>query len=368
MVTSGRPFFPCGRMRKRYSEGGGILFLMEGFRSQLFYSHNNRKPFHFVSGGFGMDKKLALDFVGVTELAAIASAEWIGKGDKHAADKAATEAMRKSFNELSMDGTIVIGEGERDEAPMLFIGEKVGTGQGPAVDIAVDPLECTNSVAYARPNAIAVLAAGPAGTLLHAPDTYMDKITVGPQAKGAIDIDASVSDNLAAIAAALDKPVGEVTVIVLDRDRHKELVARIREAGARIKLIPDGDISGAMAPCLPDSGIDVLMGVGAAPEGVIGAVAVGSMGGDMQTRMKWRSDEDRQRAAGMGFKKLDEKLQIRDMVATDDAVFVATGVLSGPLAPGVEITNAGIATHSLVIDSKSGIIRRIETRLPPGEI
>jgi fructose-1,6-bisphosphatase class II len=308
-----------------------------------------------------MDKNLALEFVRVTELAAIDSARWMGRGDKNAADEAATEMMRKKFNELDIAGTIIIGEGERDEAPMLFIGEKVGSGKGSEIDIAVDPLECTNSVAYGRPNAISVMAAAPKGTMLHAPDTYMDKIAVGPEAIGVIDLDASVEKNLKAIAKAKKMDVRDLMVIVLDRDRHEKLIEDIRKTGARITLISDGDVSGAISTCLPDSDIDVLMGTGAAPEGVISAAAINALGGEMQARLHFRNEEERTRAKKMGIKDLNKKMTARDLVNTDKAIFVATGISTGPFLKGVDFTPFGAITQSIVMRTKSGTTRYIET-------
>jgi len=308
-----------------------------------------------------MDKNLALEFVRVTEEAAIASARWVGKGDKHSADQAAVNLMRKRFDTLDIDGKIVIGEGERDEAPMLFIGEKVGSGKGPAFDIAVDPLECTNSVAYGRPNAIAVLAAAPAGDLVGAPDTYMNKIAVGPLAKGKIDLDKSPAENINAVAKALGKPVDEVTVVVLDRERHEKLIKEIRATGARIILIPDGDISGAIAPSLETNDVDMLLGIGAAPEGVIAASAIKCLGGEIQARFSFRNEEEKKRAKEMGIKDLDKKYYNDDLAKGNNVVFAATGVLSGLLLDGVQFTKEGAITHSLVTRSKSGTVRFIKT-------
>ncbi|MBN2421592.1 class II fructose-bisphosphatase [Candidatus Woesearchaeota archaeon] len=308
-----------------------------------------------------MDKNLALEFVRITEAAAIASARWVGKGDKHKADDAATRMMRKTFNDINIEGKIVIGEGERDEAPMLFIGEKVGKGNGIKIDIAVDPLECTNSVAYGRSNAMAVLAAAPAGTLLHAPDIYMNKIAVGPKAKGVIDLDASVATNLKKIAKALEKEVKDLTVMVLERDRHDDLIKEIREADARIILIPDGDISAAIAPSIPYSGVDVLMGIGAAPEGVIAAAALSCLGGDFQGRLVYRNEQDKERTKSMGIKDLEKKMSIPDLVRTNLAMFAATGVTDGPFFKGVQFTSEGAITHSLVMRANTKTIRYITT-------
>ncbi len=306
----------------------------------------------------GMERNLALDFVRVTEEAAIAAARWVGKGDKNAADQAAVNLMRKRFDSIDIDGKVVIGEGERDEAPMLYIGEKVGTGKGPKIDIAVDPLECTNSVAFGRPNAISVFAAAPRGNLLGAPDTYMNKIAVGPLAKGKIDLDATTAENINAVAEACGKPVDEVTVVVLDRDRHQSLIKEIREAGARIILIPDGDISGGIAPSLETSDVDMLLGIGAAPEGVIAAAAIRCLGGEMQARFAYKNEDDRQRAEKMGIKDHDRKYRTNDL-AGDEVVFAATGIMPGLLLDGVQFTSKGAITHSLVMRSKSMTIRHI---------
>jgi len=305
-----------------------------------------------------MDRNLALEFVRVTEAAAIEASKWIGKGDKNSADKAATEAMRSRFNSVDVNGTVVIGEGERDEAPMLFIGEKVGSGKGPEIDIAVDPIEGTNSVAFGYPNSIAVFAAGPRGTLLHAPDMYMNKIAVGPGVTG-VHLDSSVKDNVEAVAKALGKPVEEVTVIVLDRDRHKDLIQQIRNAGARVRLISDGDVAGAIAPCLPDSGVDMLMGIGAAPEGVIATTAVKCLGGFFQGRLEPKNDEEKERARTMGVEP-DKLLEIEDLAKGDNLQFAATGIVEGPILKGITTSAHGIQTHSLVMRSKTRTIRFIE--------
>src|SRR3989344_5064424 len=255
-----------------------------------------------------MDGNLALDFVRATEAAALSSALWMGKGNEKQADHAAVEAMRKAFNIIDIDGTVVIGEGERDEAPMLYIGEKVGSGKGMKLDIAIDPLEGTTITARGNPNAMSVFAAAPHNGLLNAPDTYMEKIAVGPKCVGAIDLDASVEDNLHAISKRLDKPIEEVTAVILDRDRHKELIEKVRKCGCRIRLIRDGDIAGALAPALRESGIDILFGTGGAPEGVIAAVALKCLGGEIQGRLKFRNEEERERAKKMGITDLNKKL------------------------------------------------------------
>ena len=307
-----------------------------------------------------MDRNLALELARVTEAAALAAARWMGKGDKNAADQAAVDAMRKAFNDVYIDGTVVIGEGERDEAPMLYIGEKVGKG-GPKVDIALDPLECTNSVAYGRPNALSVIAIGPPGTLLHAPDTYMEKIAVGPKAAEVIDLTLPVEDNLHRIAKALDYELDEITCVILDRDRHKDLVERVRKLGCRIHFISDGDVGGAIATAIPDSGIDVLLGVGAAPEGVLAAAALRCVGGSIQGKLQFRNQEEKDRAKAMGIKDLDRVYTENDLASGDHIMFAATGVSDGDLLRGIRFTGHGAVSHSLVMRSRSGTVRRLET-------
>jgi fructose-1,6-bisphosphatase II len=309
-----------------------------------------------------MDENLALDFVRVTEAAAMASARWVGKGDKNAADGAAVKLMRKTFDSLHIDGTVVIGEGERDKAPMLFIGEKVGKGSGTKVDIAVDPLECTNSVAFGRPNAIAVLSACPSGGMLHAPDTYMNKIAVGPKAYGKVSLDATVEQNIHSVAKALDKQVKDVTVMILARDRHVSLIEEVRKVGARVLLISDGDVSGAIAPSIKESGVDILLGIGAAPEGVLAASALACLGGYMEGRLHFRNEEEKQRATKMGIKDLNALLKIEDLVNADNCMFAATGVTDGPFLKGTRFTKKGATTYSIVMRSKSKTVRFLETR------
>jgi fructose-1,6-bisphosphatase II len=307
-----------------------------------------------------MDRNLALEFARITEAAAISSARWMGKADKIKADKAAVDSMRKRFNYVDFKGRVVIGEGEKDEAPMLYVGEELGTGNGPEMDIAVDPLECTTNLAKGKPNAISVLAAGPKGSLLNAPGSYMDQLAVGPGAKGAIDIKASVKKNLRNIAKALKKDIDELTVIILERSRHEETIKQIRETGARIRLIEHGTISAGIAPAMPDSGIDVMMGIGGAPEGVITAVALRCMGGDIQGIIKPHKEEFKQQAIDRGL-NLNKVYKINDLAKGDHLVFAATGVSDGPLLKGVVFTKYGQLTHSLVMRSKSGTIRYIET-------
>lgn len=309
-----------------------------------------------------MDRNLALEFVRVTEAAALASARWMGRGEEKAADAAAVDAMRKAFDVVHMDGTVVIGEGERDEAPMLYIGEKVGqkSADAPSLDIALDPLEGTTICATGGPGSISVIAIAEKGKFLHAPDTYMDKIACGPAAKGTIDIDKTPTENVHAVAKALQKSVNDLTVVILDRPRHKELIDEVRKTGARINLIGDGDVSAAVAAAWPDSGIDMLIGVGGAPEGVISAAAMQCLGGDFQGRLKFRNDEERARATRMGIKDLDKKFTI-DELASGSVMFVATGVTDGSLLKGIRFLPDGKAkSHSVVMRSQTGTIRTIE--------
>jgi len=307
-----------------------------------------------------MDRNLALEFVRITEAAAISCAGHMGKGDKIKADQAAVDAMRKRFNYVDFKGEVVIGEGEKDEAPMLFVGEELGTGKGPEMDIAIDPLECTTNLAKGKPNAISVLAAGPKGSLLDAPGSYMDQLAVGPGAKGVIDIKAPVEKNLKNIAKALGKDIEDLTVMILERPRHDDMINQIREAGARIRLIDHGTISAGIAPALPDSGIDVMMGIGGAPEGVITAAALKCVGGDIQGILKPHKDEFKKQALDKGM-DLDKVYNIDDLAKGNQLVFAATGISDGPLLKGVVITEYGFLTHSLVMRSKSGTIRYVET-------
>jgi fructose-1,6-bisphosphatase class II len=310
-----------------------------------------------------MERNLALEFVRVTEAAALASARWIGHGNEKAADQAAVDAMRRAFDSVRIDGTVVIGEGERDEAPMLYIGEKVGfkSEDSPKVDIALDPLEGTTICATGGVGSISVIALAEHGNFLHAPDTYMDKIACGPAAKGMIDIDKSPTENINRVAEALRKPIQDVTVVILDRPRHKALIEETRKTGARIHLIGDGDVSAAVAAAWPDSGIDLLMGIGGAPEGVISAAAMQCLGGDFQGRLKFRNEEEKARALKMGIKNLEQKYTINDL-ARGSVMFCATGVTDGPLLKGVKALPKSMArTHSIVMRSKTGTIRTIDT-------
>ncbi|MFH1230236.1 MAG: class II fructose-bisphosphatase [Planctomycetota bacterium] len=308
-----------------------------------------------------MDRNLALEFVRVTEAAALGAAKWMGLGNDKAADQAAVDYMRKAFSAISFDGTVVIGEGERDEAPMLYIGEKIGKGDGPKLDIAIDPLEGTTLTAQGRANAISVVAAAPRGYFLNAPDTYMKKIAVGPAAAGVIDINAPVKDNVKAVAKKLCRDVGSVTVVILDRPRHADIIREVRELGARIFLIQDGDVAAAIATAFPqDSEVDLLIGIGGAPEGVLAAAALQCLGGDMQGQLKPRNDEEVKRAHKMGIKNIDKVFTIDELARGDDIMFAATGVTNGSFLKGVRITANGAMTHSVVMRSKTGTIRYIE--------
>ncbi len=301
-----------------------------------------------------MDRNLALEVVRVTEAAALASARLMGRGDEKAADQAAVDAMRTAFNSMNMCGTVVIGEGERDEAPMLYIGEKVGNAcmNGAEIDIALDPLEGTTLTATGGPNALSVIAIASKGNFLHAPDTYMEKIAVGPGAKGAIDITKSPTGNLKNIAKALRVYVEDLTVVILNRPRHQKLIDEVRAAGARIKLIPDGDVSAAIATAKEGSGVDVLMGIGGAPEGVIAAAAMKCVGGDMQGILRPRNNEEIERAKKMGIPDINRVYGIEELAA-GDVMFAATGVTDGDYLSGVRFFGGGAETHSVVMRSKT---------------
>jgi fructose-1,6-bisphosphatase II len=310
------------------------------------------------------DRNLALEVVRITEAAAIASARLMGRGDRKLADHVAVEAMRRAFDAIDIRGTVVIGEGERDEAPMLFIGETVGAGwkehddNSPKVDIAVDPLEGTNLCATGAPDAISVIAIADDGQFLNAPDTYMQKIAVGPEARGEIDLRESPTWNLQRIAKAKGKKIEELAAVILDRDRHSELIGEVRQAGARIRLIGDGDVSGAVMTANPESGIDVLFGTGGAPEGVISAAALRCVGGELQGRLRFRSDEERARAKRMGVKS-EDTIYATEELAAGDVMFAATGVTKGYLLDGVRFFGDGAKTESIVMRSKSGTVRVI---------
>lgn len=307
-----------------------------------------------------MERELALEFVRVTEAAALAAGRWMGRGQKDAADRAAVDAMRALLESVSIAGTVVIGEGEMDEAPMLYIGERVGCAQSPEVDVAVDPLEGTNLVAKGLPNAIAVLAVAEKGCLLHAPDMYMQKIAVGPQAAGCIDIDAPVLHNLQAIAKATGRHIHDLTVVILDRERHAGIIREVREAGARIKLISDGDVAPAVATAFPDSGVDLLLGIGGAPEGVLAAAALKCLGGEMQARLWPQSPEEAARAEQMGIRDIKAVLTHNDLARGDDVIFAATGITDGDLLRGVRYLGEKARTHSIVMRAKTGTVRFVE--------
>lgn len=309
-----------------------------------------------------MDRNLALEFVRITEAAALASARFMGRGEEKAADQAAVDAMRRAFDTVDIDGVVVIGEGERDEAPMLYIGEPVGKrkADSPPIDIALDPLEGTTICANGGVGAVSVIAVAERGNFLHAPDTYMDKIACGPAARGKISLEKSPEENIRIVAEVLNKSVSDVTVVILDRPRHADLIQSVRRTGARIRLIGDGDVSAGIAPCWEDSGIDLLLGVGGAPEGVITAAALKCLGGDFQGRLKFRSDEERARAQRMGLKDLDRVYKLEEL-AKGSVMFCATGVTDGPLLKGVRTLSGNRAmTHSIVMRSATGTVRRIE--------
>ena len=309
-----------------------------------------------------LDRSLLMDAVRVTEAAAIASWTEVGRGDEKAADQAAVDAMRTALNELNIDGVIVIGEGERDEAPMLYIGEKVGTGKGPRVDIALDPLEGTTLTAKAMANALAVMAWAPAGTMLNAPDTYMDKIACGPgYEEGVIDLDKSPADNVRALAKAKGVAPSEITVCVLDRPRHAEIIASLRDVGARVYLITDGDVAGVMNTADPETGVEMYVGQGGAPEGVLACAALKCVGGQFQGRLVFRNADERARAARLGITDLDRKYTLHEMVRAD-AIFAATGVTKGALLDGVRVQNGFVHTHTLVMNSSTQTVREIRMK------
>ena len=308
-----------------------------------------------------MERSLTMELVRVTEGAAQESARWLGRGKKEEADDAATTAMRQVFDTVPMQGTVVIGEGEMDEAPMLYIGEKLGTGVGPEVDVAVDPVEGTDIVASGGSGSLAVLAVADRGNLLHAPDMYMDKIAVGPEAVGLIDINAPVIENLKAVAKAKNKYIEDVVVTILNRERHADKIQEIREAGARIKLIDAGDVAGAINTAFEHTGVDMLLGAGGAPEGVLAAVALKCLGGEIQGKLLPQNDEERKRCKEMGV-DVNQVLYMDDLVKGDDAIFAATGITDGELLKGVKFIGGHATTHSVVMRFKSGTVRFIEGR------
>jgi len=301
-----------------------------------------------------------VEMLEVTEGAALAAGRWMGKGEKNLADQAAVEAMRLAFDQLDISGEIVIGEGERDEAPMLFIGEKVGRG-GEEIDIAVDPLEGTNLTAYGQPNSLAVLAFGPKGSLLNAPDTYMMKVATGPSAAGTIHVDASPTENVKAVAKALGRDPEDIVVCILDRERHADMIREVRSSGARIRLITDGDVFGAVATAIEGTGIHLYMGIGGAPEGVLAAAAMKCIGGTFMGRFAFRNDSERERALHMSECDVDGVLPMECLVRSDDAAFIATGVTDGEMLRGVKYFGGGARTHSVAMDGSTGTVRFIET-------
>ncbi len=320
-----------------------------------------------------MDRNLALEAVRVTEAAAIAASKLMGRGDEKQADQAAVDAMRRGLNGLQIDGTVVIGEGERDEAPMLYIGEKVGSGTGPKIDIALDPLEGTTITAKGGQNALAVLAMASEGGFLNAPDVYMDKIAVGGGLPdGVVDLDNAPGVNLKNLAKAKKMEVSDLVACILDRPRHAELIAKVRESGARIMLISDGDVSGVMATSRPDSGVDIYLGTGGAPEGVLAAAALRCIGGQMQGRLLFRNDDERGRATRIGIKDLNRKYTMLEL-AKGDVMFAATGVTDGTMLKGVRRFAGGGMTHSMIMRSRTGTVRFIEathdfTRKPGADV
>lgn len=308
-----------------------------------------------------MERSLSMELVRVTEAAALASARWMGRGKKDEADGAATSAMRAVLDTIPMKGTVVIGEGEMDEAPMLYIGEKLGNGYGPRVDVAVDPLEGTNIVASGGWNALAVIAVADHGNMLHAPDMYMDKIAVGPEAVGCIDIEAPIEDNLKAVAKAKNKNIEDLVATVLNRKRHEHIIHTLREAGVRIKLINDGDVAAAINTAFDHTGVDILFGSGGAPEGVLAAVALKCLGGEIQGKLLPQNDQELERCKKMGI-DVNKTLRMDDLVKGDDAIFAATGVTDGELLKGVQFKSSVATTHSLVMRAKSGTLRFIDGR------
>ncbi|GLT12283.1 class II fructose-bisphosphatase [Sulfitobacter sp. G21635-S1] len=310
------------------------------------------------------DRMLSLGLARVSEAAALASARLIGKGDEKAADQAAVNAMRTQLNMLDIAGVVVIGEGERDEAPMLYIGEEVGTGNGPGVDIALDPLEGTTLTAKDMPNALTVIAMGPRGSMLHAPDTYMDKLAIGPgYATGVVTLDMTPGERVKALAAAKGCAVADITVCILERPRHEDMIAEVRATGAAIRLITDGDVAGVMHCADPQTGIDMYMGAGGAPEGVLAAAALKCMGGQMYGRLLFRNDDERGRASKAGITDFD-RIYTRDEMVTEDVIFAATGVTGGTILPGVKREPGWLTTETLIMRSKTGSVRRINYRTP----
>ena len=307
-----------------------------------------------------MDRTLSLEFARVVEAAALRSGRLLGRGQKDAADGLAVDAMRQAFDSVRISGTVVIGEGEIDEAPMLYIGEHVGAG-GPEVDIAVDPIEGTNLIAKGQNGAIAVMAIAEKGGLLHAPDMYMEKLCVGPRGAGAIDITKSLTENIKNVAAKMERNVDEITLVMLDRERHQGLMKEAREVGARIMLISDGDVNPAMECCIEGSGVHMVVGTGGAPEGVLAAAALKCVGGDMQARLKPETEEEIRRCHEMGIADVNQVLTLNDLVRTDDVIFAATAITRGNLLNPIQYFPSGARTHTIVMRSKTGTVRFLDT-------
>lgn len=307
---------------------------------------------------------LLLDFLKVTESAALAARQWVGRGDKNAADEIATKTMRKHLNRINMKGEIVIGEGEIDDAPMLHIGEVLGFGEDPELDIAVDPIEGTTPTANGQDNAMTVIAAAPKGNLLHAPDMYMEKMAVGADAKGKINIGASIIENLQAVAEAKGKTVDELNVLIQDRPRHKETIDEIRQSGAKVHLFKDGDVIYAISTCIKRVDMDLFLGIGGAPEGVLGAIGVKSLGGEMQAKLKPRNDQEVERCKDMGLTIPEKRLNHEDLVKSDHCMLVATGITNNPFLKGIESDHEHQTTHSLLIGGKAQQLRYVETQYP----
>lgn len=310
-----------------------------------------------------MDRNLALEFVRVTEAAAMAAVKWVGRGDKHAADQAAVDAMRDRFKYVPFQGVVVIGEGQKDEAPELYVGEKLGDGSGEElIDIAVDPLECTDSVANGVPNALTVIATGSQGSLFRAPDMYMEKIAVGPAAKGVVSLDHSVAENCTAVAKALNKNISDLVVLMLDRPRHEELKKQVRATGARVRLISDGDVAGAIAPSLPKSGIDMLYNTGASAEAVLAAAAIKCLGGELQARLLPKDEKQKQELLAMGITDIGKILTQDDLAKGKNLTFTATGVIDGPLLKGIYSEHGFLVTSSVVMRVSTGTVRWLTTQ------
>ncbi len=314
------------------------------------------------------DRNLALELVRTTEAAALAAARWMGRGDKIGADQAAVDAMRSVLDGVQMDGTVIIGEGEKDEAPMLYNGERIGNGQPPHTDIAVDPIDGTTLTATGQAGAIAVISVAEKGSMYNpGPVTYMEKLAVGPSGKGIVDIRLPIERNLTALAKAQGRPVRDLNAVVLDRPRHQEIIDEIRSTGARITLISDGDVAGAIATAWPESGVDILFGIGGTPEGVITAAALKSMGGDLQGRLWPRNDEEREAALEQGY-DLDEIIGLDDLITSDNCFFAATGITDGALLKGVHFGADAITTQSLVMRGRSGTVRQVEATHRPSKV